>query len=473
MGLISSDYNMWAYHEREYTNVRFQDLGGTFTTFPTMDYESTTYTLTVGEFALFDHQGKKISSDADTDFVLDTGGSVAYLVIRSLQNDDENFLEFVAQTQAEYDADAYPEYRVLLAKVNVSGSSVSIEDSGPIQLSSFGGITADADGNVRLGAGGNLDLVGDDIVSLVSANITGVTGQYVYLQASNSIQLASASGTTVVNSIPDLIVSTNSDFIRLDAGNSKTCAIRYDATLDSNMMYLGCEVSSEMAYDYARPLNVIGEKSGFAFGSASVAMLENNAAASSLYRMVLDLVLHGTTDSDDRFLSCINNVGTELAYIDGTGAYGPFTGAHDSFNADRSNWLNGMIVVSTGEIIGTPTISNALPYVTISTERNQKAVMGVYKTSAKAKALDDKFNYNALGEGLILVSTIDGDIELGDYITTSDIPGYGSRQDDDILHNYTVAKCTQHIDWSTVYEHVMHNDVQYKVALIACTYHCG
>ena len=46
-------------------------------------------------------------------------------------------------------------------------------------------------------------------------------------------------------------------------------------------------------------------------------------------------------------------------------------------------------------------------------------------------------------------------------------------QDDDILHNYTVAKCTQAINWSDVTETIDHNGVTYKKYLIACTYHCG
>ena len=39
-------------------------------------------------------------------------------------------------------------------------------------------------------------------------------------------------------------------------------------------------------------------------------------------------------------------------------------------------------------------------------------------------------------------------MESGDYITTSNIPGYGEKQDDDILHNYTVAKITMDCDFN-------------------------
>jgi hypothetical protein len=56
-----------------------------------------------------------------------------------------------------------------------------------------------------------------------------------------------------------------------------------------------------------------------------------------------------------------------------------------------------------------------------------------------------------------------GDIEIGDYITTSSIPGKGMKQSDDLMHNYTVAKARENVTFSSPTE----------VKLIACTYHCG
>ena len=64
-------------------------------------------------------------------------------------------------------------------------------------------------------------------------------------------------------------------------------------------------------------------------------------------------------------------------------------------------------------------------------------------------------------------------MQNGDYITSSPIPGYGALQSDDILHSYTVAKCTEIIDWATVPYNIEYNDVMYKSLIIACTYHCG
>ncbi len=84
-----------------------------------------------------------------------------------------------------------------------------------------------------------------------------------------------------------------------------------------------------------------------------------------------------------------------------------------------------------------------------------------------------KSQVNSLGEGKIWVTNIAGNIENGDYISSSEVPGYGKKQSDDILHNYTAAKCTQDIDWDSVTDTITHEGQIYKKYLIGATYHCG
>ena len=71
---------------------------------------------------------------------------------------------------------------------------------------------------------------------------------------------------------------------------------------------------------------------------------------------------------------------------------------------------------------------------------------------------------NSIGEGMINVCSEGGNIDNGDYICSSNTAGKGMKQDDDILHNYTVAKALESVDWSTETS---------TVKMIACTYHCG
>jgi hypothetical protein len=84
----------------------------------------------------------------------------------------------------------------------------------------------------------------------------------------------------------------------------------------------------------------------------------------------------------------------------------------------------------------------------------------------------------SVGEGAICVCNTNGNIENGDYIQSSELLGFGEKQDDDILHNYSVAKsvmdCTFELDspYYQCYELESGNG-SVRVAFIACTYHCG
>ena len=62
---------------------------------------------------------------------------------------------------------------------------------------------------------------------------------------------------------------------------------------------------------------------------------------------------------------------------------------------------------------------------------------------------------------------------MGDYITTSSIPGYDQRQDDDLLHSYTLGKDIEAVDWGSVTKTVLINGQAVKVYLIGVVYTSG
>jgi hypothetical protein len=72
-------------------------------------------------------------------------------------------------------------------------------------------------------------------------------------------------------------------------------------------------------------------------------------------------------------------------------------------------------------------------------------------------------NVNALGEGAINVCGQGGDIEIGDLIVTSSIPGKGMKQSDDLVRSCTVAKAREAVSFSSASE----------VKRIACIYMAG
>jgi hypothetical protein len=181
------------------------------------------------------------------------------------------------------------------------------------------------------------------------------------------------------------------------------------------------------------------------------------------------------------------------------GGFVPFTGLHETylpFDEDDQ----GKIVYSTGDyaselkdgnvdgvICDYLTVLDACPVVKICATENDKRVMGVLSTRHRRTQIkeitkeeyelitgDEKYAYekkegadvyirdidtdefsrgyyNAVGEGGIWVCNKNGNLENGDYITSSTVAGYGQKQNDDLLHNYTVAKITADCDFSEIW----------------------
>jgi hypothetical protein len=156
-----------------------------------------------------------------------------------------------------------------------------------------------------------------------------------------------------------------------------------------------------------------------------------------------------------------------------------FTGQHRTFIKDvpfsQVGELEGLIVssdqnkyikMSGGIEAGSNAITTneSLPIVSLSATASDKRCFGVISASEDPEERSDAFGsfvtpyekekgdtrvyINSVGEGAIWVSNIGGNLEAGDYITTSNVAGYGQKQDDDILHNYTVAKITMDCDFN-------------------------
>jgi hypothetical protein len=150
-----------------------------------------------------------------------------------------------------------------------------------------------------------------------------------------------------------------------------------------------------------------------------------------------------------------------------------FTATHQcQYLGDLSSCL-GMIVESTGNIIGGASLgnlkygiqenelSNAIPQVELCHQRKSKKILGVIagislgidksilpiQTIEEWESGDFRVLVNSIGEGLVWVVNTNGIIENGDLITSSSIAGYGEKQDDDIIRSYTLGKATMDCDF--------------------------
>jgi hypothetical protein len=121
------------------------------------------------------------------------------------------------------------------------------------------------------------------------------------------------------------------------------------------------------------------------------------------------------------------------------------------------------------------TIEEAIPIIQLSRVKKDKRVYGVLGDPKRSSNNKNRLIVNSLGEGAICVCNSNGNIENGDYICSSDILGYGEKQDDDLLHNYSVAKAVMdcNFELDSPYYQCYELEGGVRVAFIACTYHCG
>jgi hypothetical protein len=151
-----------------------------------------------------------------------------------------------------------------------------------------------------------------------------------------------------------------------------------------------------------------------------------------------------------------------------------FTGQHRCFpegpierglivSANRNKYMNLNGPLTTG--IGAIQSTESLPIVSLSNVVNDTRVFGVID-KPELITLERRQKYgnilvrndkeygdvrviiNSLGEGAMWIVNTNGNVVSGDYITSSNISGYGQKQDDDILHSYTVAKITMDCDFN-------------------------
>jgi hypothetical protein len=232
-------------------------------------------------------------------------------------------------------------------------------------------------------------------------------------------------------------------------------------------------------------------------------------------RMILNGSLVPTVTEHLEFY--VDSADTRYVYFQKSGALmnrlyvqavGTFTGAHSCKHSDLSvgnvYMYTGRIVSSTG-VLNTKDIdsdnqdehvkvSDAHPIVKLCNTYKDPTVFGVIsdaheeKVDVDGEKVIDRLGINSLGEGGILVCDEYGPVTNGDYITTSTFPGLGCKQDDDLLHNYTVAKATQSCDFTqgcsyynnlgeeiteAQYDETTDKQLVCKAKMIACTYHCG
>ena len=231
----------------------------------------------------------------------------------------------------------------------------------------------------------------------------------------------------------------------------------------------------------------------------------NNALTTFQFAGTLGFMNAGNTDGSGGFFTksgsniqavIVNNTyaGEFTGDVFCTGAYLPFTGAHQSIIASNTAAIIGDILID-DQLIAKQGISETATLVVLSSTATQKGAIGVYTGNtgvnqypvamtntvidntgavprstlelkpeyATLMTTHKTININAVGEGQINVIGENGNIEIGDLIVTSSTAGKGMKQSDDVVRSTTVAKSRENVTFATTTEEKQ----------IACIYLAG
>lgn len=226
------------------------------------------------------------------------------------------------------------------------------------------------------------------------------------------------------------------------------------------------------------------------------------------------LVLSSGDNQWNQYVSVSSNLNPYLVFESSTGTilrfgdnFQPeqlnFTGKHRCHMKDVWNDnLIGKIVYATGEYMNLEgrreiSIDESIPIVKLCSTPYDKRAFGVISdvekgTSQRCFRLghlemlmqkkDDNTRVivNSVGEGGIWVCNANGNLNNGDLITCSELPGFGMKQIDDVIHSYTIAKITcdcvfdfdenERNRWCPPVNEVLYDSIIYKVAFVGCVY---
>lgn len=312
--------------------------------------------------------------------------------------------------------------------------------------------------------------------------------------------LISARGATLSTGIPDgtYIDSGLTSYTAIDSGvltiNRSWLAItKGELRIDVNSAgvvpnYLDSPVNSIVRHPTSpTSVNALGAYPGLYICSTEIATNRYSGtlpiSSTGLTGITVDSEVYGYVSKNCLYGTYMQG-NTYDHYASGNGVnYGPFTGSHDGLVVKGTIIEAGDIVVDM-ELVTIKNTSNSIFTNKVSSTAMDKRAVGVYvmnidcdiytmpaamenltdEQKTEYVAAYDRIAFNAVGEGVINVCSEGGNIEAGDLICTSNTPGKGMRQPDDLVHNYTVARARNSVTWEA-------GDTSSKQ--VACIYLCG
>ena len=137
-------------------------------------------------------------------------------------------------------------------------------------------------------------------------------------------------------------------------------------------------------------------------------------------------------------------------------------------NPEQKDTIKKGMLLSSFDFINSENIKKSNCFnVTLTTKEKDKKCIGIYYGNNQEDTRIDFATITGITE--ILITNLDEqNIEIGDYLTSSNISGYAVKQQDDIRYNYTICKSLENINWNNVNKCMIVENKKYKVIKVKC-----
>jgi cytoskeletal protein CcmA (bactofilin family) len=320
------------------------------------------------------------------------------------------------------------------------------------------------------------------VSGVIQVNSASGTEKYALYSDTNVLQINPRSSTGQYKSIDGILMDSSgrvgikkvptSPYVLDVNGSQRIINPRASLTITDN---------SGSGYGILANPTIIGRNNTFDLGS--IGFLDN-AASGGTYRGSITFNTHFNGNLIERMrITDQGNVGigttspSSSYVLDVSGhvratSFTPFTGQHIGiFSPELSENLDisfreGLVVSTANRPLGIQSINDAWVQLRLSNRIKDKCVVGVCSRMTEPEFGDISFVfYNSVGEGQILVCGENGNIEAGDLLCSSSIPGISMKQDDDIIRSYTIGKAL--LSCSFAPENPL------EELLTSCVYYCG
>jgi hypothetical protein len=398
-------------------------------------------------------------------------GSIATLTIAVIAAASVN--TFVLDTTGKVHAWGYNDYGQLGNGTTTGWSSVPIRvSSGSIAGLTIAAVACGASFVVALDSTGNVHAWGNNTSGQLGNNSTTLStlpidvSSFGSLATATIVAIACGQGHTVALDVTGKVHAWGyNGYYQLGTTTSliytPLAISTYGSLATATIVAIACTSNSTIALDANGKLHAWGRNDYGQVGRGSTSSVSTPTLITGVYG--------------------------SLAAASAGSIFWNFTGQHRCFVDDFSSpaslrLIEGLVVcsdknryVTTSAKLGGDaafvtgaraiTTNDALPVLSLASKARDKTVFGVVSLETNYdpapdptpdqinRGLEDgdcRAEINAVGEGGMWVCDLNGPLQAGDYVTTAGgaMPGYGMRQDEPYLCNFTVAKVTMDCDFT-------------------------